>query len=286
MKSMTNLQMPATRDYGWALKPVSSSHFNIHQKGNGQFCVVLNHALLRGVSAEMLHWWFLNFTRLRVLLKDVPGYVLQEVPGYWLWHPVDHLSATLSGNLGPGGVAKEGCSIHIREAMQYDRFGWKYPVDAKLKVYYVGSDGWAMGKALPLVGPVMMLRIHFKDVFEDGQHVGVHYHYEVVIGATGNNPVTRFINRKIASEFGPEFFAAWHRHNVIEVGTFENFLPALFAQKDASSSVEYARDMNPDLPSPDTQTGYDWALFERRLSGYKNSDTPYVYQQYQSPSFL
>ncbi|MEM7022601.1 MAG: hypothetical protein AAF637_08390 [Pseudomonadota bacterium] len=283
---MTNLQMPAARDFGWALKPVSSSHFEIHQKDNGQFCVVLNHALLRDVSAENIQWWFLNFTRLRVMLRDVPGYEGRQVPGYWLWHPVDHLSAELSGALGPGGVAQPGCSIHIREAMQYDRYGWKYPVDSSLKVFYVGPDGWAMGKVLPLIGPVMMLRIHFRDVLENGQHVGVHYHYEVVIGATGNNPVARFINRRITGEFGPEFFAAWQRHNVIEVGTFENFLPVLFAQKDNLSSLEYARDMAPDLPSPDTQKGHDRALFESRLSGYVNTDTPYEFQQYQNASFL
>lgn len=283
---MTNLQMPPARDFGWSLKPVSSSHFEIHQKDNGQFCVVLNHALLRGVSAEMIHWWFLNFTRLRVRLTDVPGYEGQQVPGYWLWHPVDHLSAELSGALGPGGVAQTGCSIHIREAMQYDRYGWKYPVDSKLKVLYVGSDGWAMGKVLPLFGPVMMLRIHFKDVLEDGQHVGVHYHYEVVIGATGNNPVARFINRRITGEYGPEFFAAWQRHNVIEVGTFENFLPALFAQNLTGSPLEYTREMNPDLPSPDTQQGYDKALFDSRLNGYRNTDAPYAFQQYKDASFL
>lgn len=278
--------MPAARDFGWINKPVSSSHFEIHQKDNGQFCVVLNHALLRGVSAEMLQWWFLNFTRLKVRLLDVPGYEGEEVPGYWLWHPVDHLSATLSGNVGPGGIAQTGCSIHIREAMQYERYGWKYPVDSQLKVFYVGSDGWAMGKALPVIGPVMMLRIHFKDVFEDAQHVGVHYHYEVVIGATGNNPVARFVNHRVTKEFGPEFFAAWQRHNVIEVGTFENFLLALFAQKKRLSSLEYSRDMNPDLPSPELQQGHDKALFESRLRGYSKAQDPYEFQQYQSASFL
>lgn len=283
---MANLQMPAARDFGWADKPVSSSHFEIHERANGQFCVVLNHALLRGVSAEMIEWWFLNFTRLKVRLRDVPGYEGQAVPAYWLWHPVDHLSAELSGAVGPGGVARPGCSIHIREAMQYDRHGWTYPVDTRLKVFYVGSDGWAMGKALPLIGPVMMLRIHFKDVAVDGRHVGVHYHYEVVIGVTGNNPVTRFINRKITGAYSPAFFAAWQRHNVIEVGTFENFLPRLFAQKGAGASLEYAREMNPDLPSAETQTGHDRALFDRRLGGFANADDPFAFQQYPSASFL
>lgn len=278
--------MPAAREFGWAAKPVSSSYFEIHEKDNGQFCVVLNHALLRGVSAEMIQWWFLNFTRLKIRLRDVPGYDGQQVPGYWLWHPVDHLSAELSGALGPGGVPQPGCSIRIREAMQYDRYGWKYAVDAELKVLYVGTDGWAMGKVLPLIGPVVVLRIHFKDVVVDGKHVGVHYHYEVVIGATGKNSVARFINRRITGAYSPEFFAAWQRHNVIEVGTFENFLPALFAQKEDLSQLEYARDMNPDLPSLDRQQGHDRTLFEKRLGGYMSTDAPFEFQRYQAHSFL
>ncbi|MEM9330824.1 MAG: hypothetical protein AAGA53_05830 [Pseudomonadota bacterium] len=283
---MTDLQMPAARDFGWIEKPISSSHFKIHKRSNGQFCVVLNHALLRGVSAEMLQWWFLNFTRMRVRLRDVPGYQGKQVPGYWLWHPVDHLSANLSGALGPEQNPQPGCTIHIREAMQYDRYGWKYPVDARLKIFYVGPDGWAMGKEVPLIGPVMMLRIHFKDILQDGQHIGAHYHYEVVIGTTGNNPLARLINNQITKAFGPEFFAAWHRHNVIEVGTFENFLPALFNQKNSFSSLEYTPAMSPDLPSPETQQGHDKALFERRLRGYANTNKPHVFQQFRSASFL
>ncbi|MEM9105248.1 MAG: hypothetical protein AAGC96_06295 [Pseudomonadota bacterium] len=283
---MTDLQMPLARDFGWDLKPVTSSLFEIHQRDNGQFCVVLNHALLRGVRAEMIHWWFLNFPNLKVRLGDVAGYDNEQVPGYLLWHPVDHLSAALSGNLGPGGTAKSGCSIQIQEAMQYDVYGWKYPVDAKLRVLYVGGDGWAMGKVLPFVGPVMMLRIHFKDVFDGQRHLGVHYHYEVVIGASGNGLVSRQINRKITGHFGPEFFAAWQRHNVIEVGTFENFLPALYAQRQSLSSLDYAPDMNPIGKDAETQTAFSRDLFDKRLAGYRETNDPSRFQQYETASFL
>ncbi|MEO1171091.1 MAG: hypothetical protein AAFX94_03420, partial [Myxococcota bacterium] len=218
----TKLEMPAAREFGWALKPVSSSEFEIHQRDNGQFCVVLNHALLRGVRSEMIAWWFKNFGRLRVRLVDTPGYEDTQIQAYLLWHPIDHCSVTLSGRLAPDGSAQRGASIHIQEAMQYDVYGWKYPVDSTLKIHYVGDDGWAMGRSLPLIGPVMMLRIHYRDVVEAGQHLGTHYHYEVVIGASGSNPFARLLNSKLSSSFGPEFFAAWHRHNVIEVGVFEN----------------------------------------------------------------
>ncbi|MEO1028123.1 MAG: hypothetical protein AAFX02_03585, partial [Pseudomonadota bacterium] len=259
---MTQLIMPKPRDFGWALKPNESAYFDIQKRFNGQFSVVLNHALLRGVRAEMIHWWFLNFTRLSVLLADTPGYEGRHVPGYLLWHPQDHLSATLQGKTAPDDTPQRGTKIHIREAMQYDKHGWKYPVDAALQVHYVGADGWAMGKTLPVFGPVMMLRIHFHDAYDGDVHLGAHYHYEIVIGTSADNPIARFLNKRLSFEFGPEFFAAWQRHNVIEVGTFENFLPVLFAQKDDLSNLTYSRDQDPAPQG--LQNGHDQTLFNAR----------------------
>ncbi|MEO1189313.1 MAG: hypothetical protein AAFW60_09580, partial [Pseudomonadota bacterium] len=174
-------EMPPVREFGWPLKSTESSYFDIAKRDNGQFTVVLNHALLRGVSAQMLTWWFRHFTELRVTLEDVPGFEGKTVPAYQLWHPSDHLSAVLEGRTDRDGAPIAGVTkIHIREAMQYLKYGWRFPVDAKLSVFYIGDDGWAMGRRLPLLGPVMMLRIHFKDVIQDERHIGVHYHYEVV----------------------------------------------------------------------------------------------------------
>lgn len=282
---MANLSMPPKREFGWELKPIESAHFAIHERANGQFCVVLNHALLRGVTSEMLHWWFLNFTNLQVTLKDVPGYQRQPVPAYLLWHPSDHLSATLLGNLGPGGIAQPGASIEIKEAMQYLKYGWKYPVNNKLQIFYCNSDGWAMGKRIPFFGPVMMLRIHFKDVVESGEHFGVHYHYEIVIGVSSDNIIGRLINGRIKKHFSPEFFEAWQTHNVIEVGTFENFLPSLFAQRDQGNSLRYEQHSN-NAPSPAEQTGYDKEFFATRLAGFQQTDNPHDYQGFLRPTFL
>ena len=283
---MRDLEMPIERKMGWDLKPESSSHFNIHARDNGQLCVVLNHAVLRGVRAEMIHWWFLNFTKLRVRLNHVQDYENEVVPGYWLWHPIDHHSAALTGDVGPHNTARAGCKIQIREAMQYDAYGWKYPVDAELNVHYVGDDGWAMGRSVPLFGPVMMLRIHFKDVLENAVHVGAHYHYEVVIGVSGNDFVSRTINKKITGNFGSEFFSAWQRHNVIEVGAFENFLPVLFEQRNDLSRLVYSPDMDPMAGSEATQVGFSQKVFDDRVSGYRETKDPFDYQQYDTSSFL
>ncbi len=283
---MVDLQMPEPRQFDWGLKPNSTTHFGIYPRSNGQFCVVLNHSLIRGCTAEMIHWWFLNFPNLRVKLVDIVGYENQQVPAYLLWHPTDHLDATLKGKLGTGGTSRAGALIHIREAMQYPKVGWKYKVDNTLKIFYCESDGWAMGREIPLLGKAMLLRIHFVDVVEYGIHLGVHYHYEIVVGLSGNSFITQQLNKRITREFSTEFFEAWHTHNVIEVGVFENFLPALFKQRDNLEILQYAKDMAPELAPASTEGGFDHTLFNQRLEGYKTCKDPYEFQHPQGPTFL
>lgn len=279
------MHMPPAREFGWGLKRNSSAYFDIHKRPNGQFCVVLNHSLLRGVTAEMLYWWFQNFTRIRVRLENVPGYDNTAVPAYWLWHPYDHVSATLSGSLGADGVAQSGAKIRIREAMQYDKYGWRYPVDNTLQVHYCEVDGWAMGKTIPVLGPAMMLRIHFKDVFRRGRRIGAHYHYEIVIGVSGDHRIAKWVNRKITRHFSPEFFEAWQTHNVIEVGTFEHFLPALFVQRDSGLNLKYSPLMSQAQMGSDA-TGFDAELFKARLASYAASTDPYLVQRFNGSSIL
>ncbi len=283
---MTNLVMPPERKFGWELKPTLSTYFDIHKRQNGQFCVVLNHSLLRGVKSEMIHWWFRHFPTIKVRLEDVKGYENKVVPAYLLWHPSDHYSVSLEGPLGPGNTAQARATIHIREAMQYLKYGWKYKVDNKVKIFYCGPDGWAMGSSIPMLGTVMVLRIHFKDVIENETVIGVHYHYEVVIGLSADNFIARQLNKKITHHFSPEFFSAWHLHNTIEVGVFENFLPRLYAQRHDLDNLHYALEMNPDLSSPATLTGFNKTLFEQRLEGYKKTDDPFSFQQFKSETFL
>ena len=99
-ETMTSLMMPPERKFGWALKTTSSTDFAIHKRDNDQFCVVLNHALLRGVTSEMIYWWFRHFQNIKVTLDDIEGYEGKAVPAYLLWHPSDHFNATLKRKIG------------------------------------------------------------------------------------------------------------------------------------------------------------------------------------------
>lgn len=281
-----SFSMPPERQFGWNLKPTNSTEFEIIEKPTGQFCVVLNHALLRGVTSEMIFWWFQNFPNLKVTLKDISGYEEQVVPGYLLWHPSDHCSADLNGRLGPNNTSRAGAKIHIREAMQFNTYGLKYPVNTQLEIFYCAPDGWAMGRSIPFFGKAMCLRIHYKDVMENGEVLGVHYHYEVVIGVNGTSPIAKRINQKITQSYSPEFFDAWRLHNTIEVGVFENFLPALFAQYKSGSALQYETSMDPMASMNSVQSAQDPELFRARVEGYKATHDPFGYQSPEEASFL
>ncbi len=285
---MSKLSMPKERKFEWKLKPVSSVEWGQVKNQSGQICVVLEHSLLRGVTSKMISWWFKNFANLRVTLNDVEGYEGKKVPAYLLWHPSDHISAQFKGKLGDNNTAQAGAKIHIQETMQYDKYDFKYPVDQELEIFYREDDGWGMGKKIPLLGTMIFLRISYKDVYTDGKLMGVHYHYEVVAGTHKQNIIAKAINNKIVGGYTTEFWQAWITHNTIEVGVFENFLPALYNQRNDLDNLQYSKRMNPitqDMESQ-VQKGFDKNLLEERLKGYEQSDNAFDYQNGVGKSIL
>ncbi|MEM9077769.1 MAG: hypothetical protein AAGC43_12045 [Bacteroidota bacterium] len=286
MSQSTKLIVPKARDFGWELKPITSTYFKVLRNKSNQICVVLEHSLLRGVTTEMIYWWFHHFPKMHVELQDTPGYEGKKVPAYLLWHPSDHIGAQLKGKLGPDGTSKAGAKIHIQEVMQFTKYELKYPVDQELTIFYHKQDGWGMGKKVPLIGPMMSLRISFKDVYEDGKVIGVHYHYEVVAGSHKQNIFAKKITEKIVGNFGSEFWEAWLTHNTIEVGVFENFLPALFQQRHDLDNLTYSKNMNTAPKGPNTQNGFSKLLFEERVMGYSQSKNAFDYQGVTEKSIL
>ncbi len=105
------------------------------------------------------------------------------------------------------------------------------------------------------------------------------------MGVSGNNFLAKTINKLLTKELSTDFFEAWHLHNTIEVGTFENFLPALYEQREIGN-YSYLKSMNSHKVSDNNQTGFSKDLFEVRFNGYKNASNPFSYQAYEKGSFL
>ncbi|MEO1625676.1 MAG: hypothetical protein AAFV25_11015, partial [Bacteroidota bacterium] len=99
-------------------------------------------------------------------------------------------------------------------------------------------------------------------------------------GTNKQHFVAKAINKRIVGGYSAEFWDAWITHNTIEVGVFENFLPALFTQRNDVDNLQYAKSMNPITPdmTAQTQKGFDKNLLEERLKGYEQSDNAFEYQ--------
>lgn len=103
-----NLMLPKKREFGWALKLLSSDKTSITPMDNGQIEVIIEHDLIKGITTDMLEWWFRHFTMLTVE-KDGVTY-----PAYHLWHAYDHISVTSNSD---APIQKDGF-LRIHEAFQ------------------------------------------------------------------------------------------------------------------------------------------------------------------------
>ncbi|WP_415404673.1 hypothetical protein [Tateyamaria sp. SN3-11] len=72
---------------------------------------------------------------------------------------------------------------------------------------------------------------------------------------------------------------------MIEVGTFEHFLPALYAQRDAGTALRYAPH-HPDISQTAAQVGHDADLVAQRVAAFTNSDDPMATLAYNKRTFL
>lgn len=202
--------LPPPLDIPWRCKPVDSARTRISVLDDGRLHLEIWHELVRGVTPEMLLWWFRN------LEGDMP-YAGGVYPRYRVWHPRDHVAVSYGKRTADGTVGP-GAELHIREA-----FGRRpdFLVDARSAITKLDLDGFEHHPRLHGV-PIAVMRYRFQRARQ-----GSYYTNSLTVGFPGR--FTRVLNGLIRRfVFGEERGQAWIRHNVEEVGNFECFLPALF----------------------------------------------------------
>jgi hypothetical protein len=125
---------------------------------------------------------------------------------------------------GSSGRLGVGDRLHIVEMFARDP---RFTVDNDARVHRWDANG--IGFHVVIGGfRVFNLDHSFEDV--DG---GVRYRSRALIGAEG--PWGRLVNQIAQRRFSDETARAWCRHNVEEVGCFENFLAALWRRAHGSA---------------------------------------------------
>lgn len=214
--------LPEKREFGWVLKKQSTARTSTTKLPTGQTELKIKHEVIKGVTKEMILWWFKNFQFLNV---EVNGKIY---PAYHLWHPYDHVNAELTSKTDDT-YAQEGDRLKITEAFGRDL---NYLLRENPVIWYFKED--AFGLEGQLAGRTMMKLLHrFRDV--EG---GLEYKSRMVIGMEKGILKNYVNNVVIPKKFSEEKADKWLKHNVEEVGCFENFLPELYAKKSQGNLIK------------------------------------------------
>lgn len=219
-------RIPAPLPLSWPLKTLSSAKTTVGRLPDGRLELTIKHDLIRGVSREMLAWWFCHIDRTMM-------YQGQIVPRYRVWHPRDHIfykDVTVAAD----GSGSAGTLRQIVEAFGGDL---KYYVNIIDRVVKLDETGILLSteQASVRLGPWQSPLLPLGDEISTLQHdfiaapTGTRYESRMLIGRS-SLAGRLLLNRGLLPLLVmPEAMGrAWLEHNIEEVGRFEGFLPALY----------------------------------------------------------
>jgi hypothetical protein len=207
---MATLVLPETRPLVWPLRPSESAESSIVRSAGG-VVITIRHEILRGVSPEMLAWWY----------RHVPGtmtYAGKSYPRYLVWHPLDHISYDVVRPAPEGGVGPTA-KLQIKEALGRDP---TTVIDIQVRVVDIDEHQAVIAKEV-LGTSIVRLENEFERT-----RAGTRYTTRMRIGDDtflGQAALNRIGRTRI---FPPRKIQRWIRHHIEEIGNLENFLPNLF----------------------------------------------------------
>lgn len=213
-KVKARLPLPAKRNLPWALRPLSSAETGIGYDSSGRMVMTISHQLLRGLSPDMVAWWFRNIGG----DMEVDGQILNR---YLVWHPTDHIRWELA-RPSPDGAVGVGARFRIVEAFGANPQFYVDIVDTVTRLDATGITLVNRGLAWLEVS-----RLNHDFVAVDG---GTLYRSTLTVGVALpvlGRAINPLIHRFIFSEAKGR---AWLRHNIEEVGLLEHIIPLLYRE--------------------------------------------------------
>lgn len=201
--------LPEPLSVPWELKPISSARAGSEVLDDGRMKFWIKHDVVRGVTPAMLVWWFQNLEG----DVEVEGRMLNR---YRVWHPFDHAYARYVRRL-PDGTIGPGAQI---ELLEYLGRNPKYKTHITTTIEKLDEEGYIHN---PVQHGVSLARMEY--TFREVGNGTVYENALIVPRDHGS----WFFRKVVVPVLFPEPKGqAWIRHNVEEVGCFENFLPDLY----------------------------------------------------------
>ena len=106
--------IPAPRSVPWTLKPLSTAETSLSYDALERMVMRIRHDIIKGVTPEMLAWWFANIGG----EMEIDGRIQNR---YLIWHPFDHIHWELVKPAASGRI-EAGAVFRIVEAFGIDTF--------------------------------------------------------------------------------------------------------------------------------------------------------------------
>lgn len=201
--------LPPERPLLAPLRDVRTAQTSLRRLADQRLLMTIRHAPLRGISPEMLVWWFQNIEG----TVEIDG---AEYPRYLIWHPFDHIAYDTT-RLRDGSVSA-GVRFHIVEAFGRDP---ALRVETRDHVDVLDTSGLRLSSR---AGGIEMFVLHHRFTREAD---GTQYDSTMIFGMAGTagRLINPLLNRWV---FDERHANAWIKHNVEEVGLLEALLPRIY----------------------------------------------------------
>jgi hypothetical protein len=204
------LPLPPPLNLPWPMKTLETAKTSLSYDEFGRMVLHIRHDVLKGISPEMVAWWFGNIGG----DMELDGKRLNK---YLVWHPFDHIFWQLA-QPGPDGRANAGAKFRIVEAFGRNPDFYIDIIDSVTRLDATGFTGvtYSLGQQIS--------HLNHDFIAVDG---GTQYVSTLTIGSTF--PVLgRILNELIRRAVFPETMGhAWLKHNVEEVGLLEHIIPRI-----------------------------------------------------------
>lgn len=198
----------------WLRKSVGSAKSGREILPDGRVKYWIRHEILKGIEPKMLVWWFQN-------LEGEMEYKGKNYNRYLVWHPEDHVHVSYEkrnddGSIGPGAI------LRIVEYLGRQK---KYLVNVISPIEKLDEDGFIHNPRLYGLLPLARMEYRFQQTNQ-----GTAYENCLIVGWKGIffkflRPVFEYLF------FDKKHGYAWIKHNIEEVGQFQNFLPDLYRKE-------------------------------------------------------
>jgi hypothetical protein len=207
---MPDWKIPAPLELAWPLRDVKTANITERRLADGRLEVRIEHAVLEGVTPEMMRWWI-------SMLDQQVEWQGQRVLAYRLWHPKDHVHFEIHGRR-PDGTVVAPARFHLVEAFGAQR---RFLVEQWFDLLQLDETGFR------LRGVNSGLKLELHETFEAVPR-GTQMTVTMWLG-TANRLLSRGLVA-LATRVKRAQLEAWKRHNVEEDGTPPFFLPELWAR--------------------------------------------------------